>query len=109
MPSALRGRWGLPPGFQTATEFRLVAAVDRLVVAALLWQVTLRGMAAGEVVTVLIALTMAELGSAAVMRVTQVQRDGQRPPRAHVLAGFLDGQRGGVGLRRRGDVRYGLG
>jgi hypothetical protein len=78
-----RGRLLLGPTaaqlFHAAADFGLEAAVDRFVVTPCLRQIVLRHPAAGVIVAVLVALAVAELFGARIVRVAQVFRHRQRP------------------------------
>src|SRR5262249_4091663 len=98
----------LAPDFQPFADFRLKAAVHRLIVTAILRQVSLLDPALREVVAILVALPPAQLLGAAVTAVAQVLGDRQRPARAHVLARLGYCHRGSVRLGGRGDVGHRL-
>src|SRR6476620_4129747 len=81
------------PGYLAALieaplDLRLVAAIDRLVIAPVLGQIRLLDPAALEGVAVLLIRAVAELLRPLVMGVAQVQRHRQRPAGAHVVAGL---------------------
>src|SRR5689334_11907899 len=92
----------LAPGFlrpqrvHSLLDLGFVAAVYRQIIAAILRQVRLVHPAAFVVVAVLIALAVAELLRALVMRVAQMLRHRQRPAVLDVVARLADRHRGGV-------------
>src|SRR4051812_28036247 len=86
-----------------------MAAVGGFVVVPLFRQILLLDEAAGVVVAVLILFAVAELLGAAVVRVAQVDRNGQRPALPHIFPRGADGERGRVRLRSAGNVGDGLG
>ena len=93
--------------FQTLTNQRLMAAIDRLIIAASFRQVRLRHPAHRRIVAVLITF-VAELLCAAVMRIAQMLRHRQRSSGTYILARSTDRHCRGIGLRSRGDIGDGL-
>src|SRR5262249_62112471 len=107
--------WRCLAGFATVPEFlqplpndRFVATINRLVIAAILWQVGLLDPTALVVMAVLVAGAVTEPFRAAVRSVAQMFRHRQRSARTNVFAGLADRRRGRIGLRRRRDVRDSL-
>src|SRR5262249_2225387 len=97
-----------PLHLESLADLRLVAAIDRFVIAARLGQVLLLYPATLEIVTVLVLGTVAQLFRPSVVGVAKMLRNGQGPAAAHIVAGPGDRQSGSIGLRRRSDVRHRL-
>src|SRR5262249_34515636 len=90
--------------FQPLANLGLIAAVDRLVIAAGLRQVSLRDPATVEIVAVLISFPASQLLGAGIMIVAQVIRHHQGSARPHILASLPDGHGRRVRLGRRRNV-----
>src|SRR5262249_34082893 len=87
---------------------RLVAAISWFVVHTVFRQVRLLDVTALEIMAVLVPLAVAEFFRPLVTGVTEVDGHWQGATILHVVAGFADGDRTGVGLRGGGNIRHRL-